>query len=89
MTVNMAWSVRVSVSEADGETDAEARLVMDGDEHLAGRGKARLNPADRDVAKIGAEIAVARALSELAHKLLHTAAVDVEGMTHERAHLRL
>ncbi len=36
--------------------------------------------------KIGAEIAVARALSDLAHKLLHAAAFDVESMTHERAH---
>jgi hypothetical protein len=89
MTVNTQWSVSVYVSEADGETDAEARLVMDGDEHLTGRGKARLNPADRDVAKIGAEIAAARALSELAHKLLHAAAADVEGMTHERTHLHL
>jgi len=89
MTVNMNWSVRVSVGETDGETDAEARLVMDGDEHLAGRGRARLNPEDRDVAKIGAKIAAARALSELAHKLLHSAAADVEGMTHERAHLHL
>ena len=32
---------------------------------------------------------MARALSDLAHKLLHAAAVDVEGMTHERAHLHL
>jgi hypothetical protein len=39
--------------------------------------------------KIGAEIAVARALSDLAHKLLHAAASDVESMTHERAHLYL
>ncbi len=89
MTVNKQWSVSVYISEIDGETEAEARLVMDGDEHLAGRGRARLNPADRYVAKIGAEIAAARALSELAHKLLHTAAADVEGMTHERTHLHL
>ncbi len=34
-------------------------------------------------------IAVARALSDLAHHVLHAAAADVEGMTHERAHLHL
>jgi len=88
MSTSDRWSVRVSVSEAAGETDAEARLDMD-DEHLAGRGKARLNPTDRDVSKIGAEIAVARALSDLAHKLLNTATADIEGVTHERARLHL
>lgn len=79
----------LSVSQTDGGTDAEAHLVMEGDEHLAGHGKARLNPADQDVTKIGEQIAMARALSDLAHKVLHAAAVDVEGMTHERAHLHL
>ncbi len=32
---------------------------------------------------------MARALSDLAHKQLHAAASDVEGMTHERAHLHV
>ncbi len=50
---------------------------------------ARLNPTDRGVEKIGAQIAVARALSDLAHKLLHSAAHEVEGMTHQRAHLHM
>ncbi len=89
MSVSDSWSVRLSVSETDGETDAEARLDMDGAGQLTGRGKARLNPTDQEVEKIGAEIAVARALSDLAHNLLHAAATDVEGMTHQRAHLHL
>ncbi len=89
MSVSDRWSVSLSVSEADGETNAEARVVMDGDVLRTGHGRARLDPADREVMKIGGEIAVARALSDLAHKLLHAAASDVEGMTHERAHLRL
>jgi hypothetical protein len=89
MIINDTWSMMLSVQESDGETIATARLVMDGDEHLAGKGKARLNPSDQGVDKIGAEIAVARALSDLSHKLLHAAAQDVEGMTHQRAHLHL
>ena len=89
MNMSDRWSLQLSVSETDGETNAEARLVMDGDVLRTGHGRARLNPADREVAKIGGEIAVARALSDLAHKLLHAAASDVEGMTHERAHLHL
>jgi ornithine carbamoyltransferase len=38
---------------------------MAGEEQLAGSGEARLNPADQDVWTIGAQIAVARALSGL------------------------
>lgn len=90
MTIGDRWSMMLSVQESDeGETVATAQLAIDGDEHMTGRGKARLNPTDRGVDKIGAEIAMARALSDLAHKLLHAAAVDVEGMTHQRAHLHL
>ncbi len=89
MTISDRWSMMLSVQESDGETTATVRLAVDGDEHLSGRGKARLNPADRGVDKIGEEIAMARALSDLAHKLLHVAAQEVEGMTHQRAHLHL
>ena len=47
------------------------------------------NPADPDVTGIGEEIAVARALSDLAHMLLSTAATELEDLTHERTQLRL
>jgi hypothetical protein len=53
---------------------------------FSGLGKTKLNPADRNVAMIGEEIA--RALSDLSHKLLHSAAVGVESMTHEKTSLR-
>jgi Domain of unknown function (DUF1876) len=86
---NDLWSVNLSVAETDGRTYAEARLTMAGDEQLAGSGEARLNPADQDVWTIGAQIAVARALSDLAGKLLHSAATGIEQMTHERANLHL
>jgi Domain of unknown function (DUF1876) len=80
------WSVVLSGSEHNGETHAEARLIMSGGTHLTGRGTARRNPADENVTKIGEELAVARALSDLAHKLLHEAIVDIEAVTHQRAH---
>jgi len=83
------WSVSLSVAETGGRTRAEARLATAGGEQLAGRGEARLNPADQDVWTIGAQIAVARALSDLAGQLLHTAATGIEQITHERAHLHL
>jgi hypothetical protein len=87
MNADDRWSMMVFVAEVDGETDAEARLTKADSRHFSGRGKARLDPADRNVAVIGEEIAIARALSDLSHKLLHSAAVGVESMTHERARL--
>jgi hypothetical protein len=56
---------------------------------LSGHGAARRNPDDREVTEIGEEIAAARALSDLAHKLLSAAADSIEGITHRRAHLHL
>ena len=87
MNTDDHWSMEVFVAEIDDETDAEARLTKADSRNFCGRGKARLNPADRNVAIIGEEIAIARALSDLSHKLLHSAAVGVEGMTHEKARL--
>jgi len=43
---------------------------------------ARCSPSDQNVPEIGDELATARALSELAHKLLDTAAKDIEAVTH-------
>jgi len=89
MNVNDEWSVSLSIAETDGQTRAEARLVMPEGDQLAGHGQARRNPADREVARIGAQIAAARAFSDLAGRLLHAAATAIEDSTHERAHLHL
>jgi len=89
MSVADRWSVELSVGEDDGDTHAQARLVMTYGRQLSGRGRARRNPADPQVTEIGEEIAVARALSDLAHKLLGAAATGVEAVTHERAHLHM
>ena len=89
MNVNEDWLVSLSVAESDGQTRAEARLAMPGGEPLAGHGQARRNPADREVARIGTQLAAARALTDLAAQLLHAAAAAIEDSTHERAHLYL
>lgn len=82
------WNVAVEVDEHDGRTRAVARLRTDTAE-LTGVGLARLSPHDRDVPEIGDELAVARALSELSHLLLDTAAEDIERITHQPAHLQI
>lgn len=84
MTAVKSWSVDIYIWENEGRTHAEARLRPTGVVTLTGEGTARLNPADRDVPEIGDELAAARALSDLAHRLLHAAAEDIEAITHER-----
>jgi len=83
------WSVELSISEHGRETEADARLVLADDALLEAHGTARRNPADPDVTGIGEKIAVARALSGLAHLLLGSATAELENMTHERARLHL
>jgi hypothetical protein len=87
MNTTKTWHVEIYIGEREGQTHAEARLRPDGEATLTATGTARLNPSDRDVPEIGDELATARALSELAHRLLHAAAQDIESITHERAHL--
>jgi hypothetical protein len=83
------WSVELSIQRHEHETRADARLVMDNDGHVLGHGVARRHPRDTNVTEIGEMIAVARALSDLAHMLLGSAAAELEDITHERARLHL
>jgi len=88
MTTVDRWPVEISLHAEEGTTRAEARLAKAG-ASMTGRGLARRNPDDQEVTQIGEEIAAARALSDLAHQLLSDAAGQIEGITHERAHLSL
>jgi len=82
------WSVDIYIDEdGNGHTYAEARLRTQADTMLVGVGRARLNPADRDIPEIGDELATARALNDLGHRLLLAAAGDVEAVTHEPVRL--
>ena len=83
------WTVTIDIDEHDGHTRAVARLHDRDTERLTGVGLARLDPADRDVPEIGDEIAVARALSDLGHRLLQAATEDVEQSTGTPTRLRI
>jgi Rv2632c-like len=89
MSTAERWAVALTVQEHEGQTRAEARLDLGGDAHLVGHGTARRNPSDPDVLEIGEKIAMARALSDVAHMLLGSAATQLEDVTHQQAHLRL
>jgi Domain of unknown function (DUF1876) len=89
MAATRHWTVDIVIDEREDErtTHAEARLSA-GDEQLTGRGTAYRHPDDVEVPRIGDELAAARALSELAHRLVLTAAEDIEQVTHQPSHLR-
>jgi hypothetical protein len=81
------WKVSVFLTEGDGLTRAEAVLHAGAHRELRGLGRARLDPDDYDVPEIGDEVAVSRALSDLARRLRRTAEGDIEDMTCARAHV--
>lgn len=87
MATAKRWTVDIVIDEHENQTRAEVRLVTGDGTSLTGVGTARLNPTDMNVPEIGDELAVARALSELAHRLLHSAADDIEAVTSKPARL--
>ncbi|MFF4848846.1 dsRBD fold-containing protein [Streptomyces sp. NPDC001194] len=72
MTHTAEWKVGVWLTEEGGTT--RARAVLDtGAGQLVGRGLARCNPEDVEVAAIGDELAASRAMRDLAGQLSRTA----------------
>jgi hypothetical protein len=89
MSTRGRWLIELSIAELAGETRADGRLVMADGACWIGHGGARRHPRDPDVAEIGEKIAVARALSDLAHLLTDSAAAEMEDITHEHARVDL
>ena len=75
-----AWHLEAAVDEHEKRTRAKVRLSWHGNE-LVGVGLARLDPADEPVATIGDELALARALADLAHQILELTVTDIEAAT--------
>lgn len=65
--------VELTFTEDEERTRADAILDLRGN-HFHGFGQARRAPGDPNVPVVGEELAAARALSDLAHKLLDAAA---------------
>jgi hypothetical protein len=73
------WTVEIAIEETpEGHTEAKASLVVRGDRRFGGWGRARRNPADPEMPRVGEELAAARALSDLAHNLVDEAARTIE-----------
>jgi len=86
MSERRVWTVEIVFTEDDNSTRADTRLTA-GDRVLTGWGRSRRNPVDPDVALIGEELAAARALSDLAHQLVHEAAGAIERFEGHPVHL--
>ena len=78
--VEKDWTVTISVNERDGQTQATARLRL-GERESVGVGLSRLSPAEHGVAGIGRELAMARALSDLARRMMAATTHDMEALT--------
>jgi hypothetical protein len=77
-----ACQIDVLIEERDERTRAKARLSWAG-KKIVGIGLARLDPLDEPVAKIGDELAIARALSDLANQMFAMTSTDIEASTHQ------
>lgn len=86
MSEGRVWTMKISFTKEEARTRADA-LLQAGDLRLRGRGSARRNPEDPDRPAVGEELAAARALSNLTHKLVHKAAVAIEEYEGRPVHL--
>ena len=87
MDATTQWSITVEIDEDDDSTLAHVSLRTPKGHEVTGVGHAQRNPHDPSVPEIGDELAVARALRNLAERLLHTTERDISGATGEQAHL--
>jgi hypothetical protein len=81
------WALEIAIGENPDETEAQALLHV-GDRDIAGTGRARRNPHDPVRPRVGEELAVSRALADLAHQLLDIAATEIEAFEGRQVHLQ-
>lgn len=88
MATTKRWSVDIFIDEHEEtrHTRAEARLHTGDPTHVRGVGTSARNPHDPEVPEIGDELAVARALADLADKLSAAARQDVEVNSEQASH---
>ena len=79
MPATKQWSITVDIDEQEDTTLAHVSLRTPAGHDVTGVGQAQRNPMDPSVPEIGDELAVARALRNLAERLLHTTEKDISG----------
>ncbi len=74
---DQSWNVSISFTEEADRTRADAVLEL-ASQRFHGFGQAKRAPEDPNVPVIGQDLAAARALSDVSHKLLEAAAERIE-----------
>jgi hypothetical protein len=74
---NFHWDVSLSMVEDDDHCEVTAHLDTT-DRSFAGNGRSKRNPADPKVHQIGEQLAVARALHDLANHLTDDASMMIQ-----------
>jgi hypothetical protein len=82
-----SWRVEISFTEDADRTRADAILEL-ASQRFHGFGQARRAPQDRRLPVVGQDLAAARALSDLSHKLLDAAAQRIESSEGQPVKLR-
>ena len=77
MVETKRWTAEIVLQESDDQTDATVKLRM-GDAECVATGRARRNPDDPNIPRIGEELATARALADLSSRLLDESAKMLE-----------
>lgn len=87
------WNVKIHLFDADEVrsddpiTTAHAVLVTSAGTTLEGYGRARRSPTDVEIPEIGEELAAARALRDLADRLLKATSDDIGQIEHHKVHV--
>lgn len=69
-------------------TAAHAVVTTAAGNKIEGYGRAKLNPDDTDVPEIGEELAAARALRDVADRLLRATSDDLSAIEHQKIRLQ-
>ncbi|WP_236792949.1 dsRBD fold-containing protein [Amycolatopsis sp. GM8] len=72
------WTMEVALDETGGTTRAQVRLAAAGGTSFLGIGLVRGGPRGVHLPEIAAELAMARAFSDLTEELLEAVASDIE-----------
>jgi hypothetical protein len=80
-------TVKIDVDRVGEGTTAVARMDWE-DGELIGRGRTTLDPEDHFPAEVGENLAIARALSDIAGKLYAATASEIQLVTGERVSVR-
>lgn len=86
--MSRVFTVEIEVEDHPDHTEAKAVLQVAGDLR-GGWGRARRNPGDPDRPVVGEELAMARALADLARHLGHDVEEQIEAGEGRPAHVHL